>query len=532
MCVFIRMQSSQVKASQKGFAAYVAILAVVAVFVSIASILLLKNPPAPANLYLAQVVSAAPASIAFKQSIGNNAGYGPTSKTLALTFPAANTAGNLIILSVNWGNTGIQVSSITDTRGNTYANIAGQVNYGKGYPQSNQLYYAKNILGGANIITVTMSGKPSVVFEARAYEYAGLDTVSPLDQFSSATGTNATKVNPVAAAGFTGHPVTNAGNSLGEDMLVTTTGSYSTTELIGVKTINSGLKNTSAPSELIFGLGNYNYKQATPDWFMSMVTFKAATVNPTPTPSPTPAPTPTPTPTPNPTPTPTPSPTPLPTPPTSVTSPPPVPTPTPIAFAQANTCPATLQASNISITCAYSAAQTAGDLNIVAIGWGDTTAVISAVTDSQGNLYTLVAGPIRGTGLSQSLYYAKNVKAGSNTVTVTFNQAAVYPDVRILEYKGIDTVSPLDQTASAIGTGTTANSGSASTQYASELIFGTGTNGGNFSAPGTGFTSRMINIYGNIAEDKTVSVTGSYNATATISGSQPWVMQMATFKGQ
>jgi hypothetical protein len=326
----IYMNSSRVPStpkSHKGFAAYIAILAVVAVFVSIYSILQLKNPPAPADLYQAAIVSttaapaapAAPASIAFVQSIGNNAGYGPTSKTLALTFPAANTVGNLIILSVNWGNTAIQVASITDTRGNTYANITGQVNYGKGYPQSNQLYYAKNIPAGANTITVTMSGKPSVVFEARAYEYAGLDTVSPLDQFSSATGTNASQVNPVAGTGFTGHDVTNAGNSLGEDMLVSTAGSYSTTELIGVKTINSGSKNTTVASELIFGLGNYNYKQATPDWFMSMATFKAATINPTPTPTPMPIPSPVippppPTPTPVPTPTPTPNPTPTPTP--------------------------------------------------------------------------------------------------------------------------------------------------------------------------------------------------------------------------
>jgi hypothetical protein len=322
------MQSSQARASQKGFAAYVAILAVVAVFISIFSILQLKNPVTPADLYQAAIVSStaapdAPASIAFVQSIGNNSGYGPTSKTLALAFPAANTSGNLIILSVNWGNTGIQVASVTDTRGNVYTNITGQVRYGKGYPQSNQLYYAKNIPGGANSITVTMTAKPSVVFEARAYEYAGLDLVSPLDKFSSATGTNATQVNPIAAAGFTGHPVTNAGNSLGEDMLVSATGSYSTTELIGVKTINSGSKTTTFASELIFGLGNYNFKQATPDWFMGMATFKGASVNPTPTPTPSPtlvppppfppAP-PTPTPNPNPTPTPTPNPTPTPTP--------------------------------------------------------------------------------------------------------------------------------------------------------------------------------------------------------------------------
>jgi hypothetical protein len=321
------MQSSQVKASQRGFAAYVAILAIVAVFVSIYSILQLKNPPTPADLYQAAIVSTtaapdAPASIGFVQSTGNNAGYGPTSKTLSLAFSSNNTAGNLLILAVNWGNTGIQVASVTDTKGNVYTNISGQVRYGKGYPQSNQLYYAKNILGGANTITVTMSGKPSVVFEARAYEYAGLDTVSPLDQFSSATGTGATQVNPVAGSGFTGRATTNAGNSLGEDMLVTTTGSYNATELIGTKTINSGSKTTTVANELIFGLGNYNYKQATPDWFMSMATFKAATVSPTPTPTPSPTPIipppvippPPPTPTPVPTPTPTPNPTPTPTP--------------------------------------------------------------------------------------------------------------------------------------------------------------------------------------------------------------------------
>ena len=45
------------------------------------------------------------------------------------------------------------------------------------------------------------------------------------------------------------------------------------------------------------------------------------------------------------------------------------------------------------------------------------------------------------TGLQQSIYYAKNVAAGANTVIVTFNKAAAYPDVRILEYSGLDKTS-------------------------------------------------------------------------------------------
>ena len=79
-----------------------------------------------------------------------------------------------------------------------------------------------------------------------------------------------------------------------------------------------------------------------------------------------------------------------------------------------------------------------------------------------------------GPGLRQSIYYAKNIAAGSNTVTVTFNQAAAFVDVRVLEYSGLDTVSPLDVTAGAAGSGTTGNSGAATTRSANELIVGAG----------------------------------------------------------
>jgi hypothetical protein len=81
----------------------------------------------------------------------------------------------------------------------------------------------------------------------------------------------------------------------------------------------------------------------------------------------------------------------------------------------------------------------------------------------------------------------------------------------------------------ATGTGTTANSGSATTTSASELIVGAGNPSSVFTAAGTGFTKRIINAFGGISEDKIVSSTGSYNATATLT-SGTWVMQMATFR--
>lgn len=203
------------------------------------------------------------------------------------------------------------------------------------------------------------------------------------------------------------------------------------------------------------------------------------------------------------------------------------------AFVQVNA--ATPQSPQSSVTVAYGSAQAAGDLNIVAVGWGDATSSVSSVTDSLGNTYSLAIGPTRGTGLSQSIYYARNIKAGSNTVTVKFTAAAAFPDIRILEYKGVDTGAPLDVKAGAAGSGANGaivSSGAATTANANDLIFGAGTTSWALTA-GSGFTSRIKTGDSNIAEDMIVTATGSHAATATLSasGTQYWVMQMAAFKG-
>ena len=109
--------------------------------------------------------------------------------------------------------------------------------------------------------------------------------------------------------------------------------------------------------------------------------------------------------------------------------------------------------SGSSVAITYSTAQTAGNLNVVSVMWGDRTSVVSSVTDSQGNSYALAAGPAMATALTSAIYYAKNIASGSNTVTVRFNQTAGFPNVNVLEYSGLDTASPLDVTSSANGYG-------------------------------------------------------------------------------
>ena len=198
-----------------------------------------------------------------------------------------------------------------------------------------------------------------------------------------------------------------------------------------------------------------------------------------------------------------------------------------ISFVQAKSAVA-LSGSSLSI--AYPGPQTAGNLNVIAVMWGDTSSVVSSVTDSAGNIYAVAAGLTRTSGLSSQIYYAANIAGGSNTVTVTFNQTAGWPNVNVLEYSGLDPVSPLDVVATATGKGTLANSGSATTTSANQLIVGAGNPSTSFKTAGSGFSTRLINLYGGISEDEIVSSAGSYNATATM-GSGTWVMQMATFRG-
>ena len=207
-------------------------------------------------------------------------------------------------------------------------------------------------------------------------------------------------------------------------------------------------------------------------------------------------------------------------------------TATPPAFVQVKA--ATPQTSQSAVPVTYTDAQTAGDTNIIAIGWNNATSTITSVTDTAGNTYQAAVPTTRGTGISQAIYYAPNIKAapaGTNTVTVTFNTATPYVDIRAPEYSGLATTNPFDLATSATGTGTTATSGTLTTTTPNELLFAAGTTTGGFTTAGTGFTTRIITTPdADIAEDQTATTTGTYTATAPLGGTAPWILQIATFK--
>jgi len=204
-----------------------------------------------------------------------------------------------------------------------------------------------------------------------------------------------------------------------------------------------------------------------------------------------------------------------------------------VAFVQSNS--ATPQSPQATVTVTYAAAQTLGNLNVVVVGWNDSISTLSSVTDSLGNAYVLAAGPLVQTGTaSQAIYYAKNISAAAasaNSVTVTFSVAAAFPDIRIAEYGGLDTVNPLDVSAGAQGTTTsTSSSGSVTTSSANDLLVGANLVQSTTTGAGAGYTSRGITGDGDILEDRIVTVTGSYNATAALDKVQSWIMQMVAFR--
>ena len=203
-----------------------------------------------------------------------------------------------------------------------------------------------------------------------------------------------------------------------------------------------------------------------------------------------------------------------------------------VSFVQVNS--ATPQTAQTSVTLAYLQAQTAGNLNVVAVGWSDATATITTVSDSKGNTYTLAVGPTVQAGTAtQAIYYAKNIStagANANAVTVTFSAGANSPDVRIAEYAGVDSTNPVDVVAAGQGNGTPSNSGSVTTGNPNDLLVGANLVQQVTTGPGSGYTSRVITSPdGDILEDEIVSTTGSYNATAVITGGA-WIMQLVAFR--
>ena len=147
-----------------------------------------------------------------------------------------------------------------------------------------------------------------------------------------------------------------------------------------------------------------------------------------------------------------------------------------------------------SATATFSSATTAGNLLVVAI-WYDTTVqptpTISDNSSGGANTYTDVGEwhySANGGYNGSQIFYAKNIKGGNTTVTVT-GPSGTHPSFCVYEISGADITAPLDQHSSADN-----ESGAVSvsiTPSAGAYVIAVGT----ASSPANGFSSPFTNDY-------------------------------------
>ena len=153
-------------------------------------------------------------AIAFVQkTLGASGSTGITS--LAPVFSSAQTAGNLIIVRVYGYDQNTDVSSIVDTKGNSYQVAVPRNVKSVSSPAAlswGRIYYAANIAAAAaSANTVTVNFSAGTDFPGVAiYEFSGLATSLPLDQNTSAVGDTAG--NPVTIS--SGSVTTTTANQL------------------------------------------------------------------------------------------------------------------------------------------------------------------------------------------------------------------------------------------------------------------------------------------------------------------------------
>lgn len=190
---------------------------------------------------------------------------------------------------------------------------------------------------------------------------------------------------------------------------------------------------------------------------------------------------------------------------------------------------------NNSVQVTFASPQQAGDLNVVFIGWLNTRSHVVSVTDTKGNVYSLAnTVSLPGTA-TEVVYYSGNIvgaAANGNSVTVTFNSKVYDPDVRIGEYSGIDSNRPLDVAMGASGISSITTSGLLTTTNPDDLLVASNFSQRSITGPGSGYTERLIDNYAQILEDKNVTQTGQYSATAPQSKYGWYVMQVLAFQSE
>jgi hypothetical protein len=138
----------------------------------------------PQSYTVAFTVNSGSAAIAFVQV---NAATVSSANTETLAFASNTTAGDMILVGFDMASG--SPTSVTDTQGNTFVQVGSTLTNPNGHLAA--LYYAANIKGGADSVTVNISATANFLQEYLT-EYSGVATSSPIDVQAGAVGSSST----------------------------------------------------------------------------------------------------------------------------------------------------------------------------------------------------------------------------------------------------------------------------------------------------------------------------------------------------
>jgi Secretion system C-terminal sorting domain len=195
-----------------------------------------------------------------------------TANSISVSFAAASTTGNLIVVHIDWDGQANIISTVTDNKGNSYKKINGTTDW-NGVNYAAELWYAYNITGGAGAITVKakLSGNPTSFSQIYISEYSGILSVAdPLDQNAVAIGNSL-----AVSSGFKTITYNNEliyGASIGASGALTKGAGFN---------LRSGANSNIIEDKNAATVGSYNaaFTSAGGNWVAQMATFISTSSN-------------------------------------------------------------------------------------------------------------------------------------------------------------------------------------------------------------------------------------------------------------
>lgn len=206
-----------------------------------------------------------------------------------------------------------------------------------------------------------------------------------------------------------------------------------------------------------------------------------------------------------------------------------------IAHVQTVTC----NADSVHTCTTAAITSTTGNLFVTASGHY-TDGTNTAISDSKGNVYSLITAELTQTNLDDVRLDAKEAGTGGASHTFTWTSSdSFYGVIAATEISGMAASSVFDKTAGVADSGASHSSGStAATTQANELLYGAGLNFQGVASVndgGAGWIERAnvagdgVGVIGIIVGTRVVSATGTYAYTFTSAGSNT-AQHIATWK--